>query len=258
MHPLQYQRPSTVSDANLEQAEKIVAQLGSAGSLRRRFAKLADVKTIWTPKPPTESDRGSSVFGHLKSRQDDNVTVNISRQVITWEKFARTVLPSADSLQVLMPFLGSFFGLVTAVDPTAPPILQWDTEPRNPVSVYHYHGGSLASNWGLRAGDWVTVTAVFERPAHWYHPEKFSHHERAPMLALAGAKDLQYRQGGSFFPETLRSEYHGVREAMEAYAGRAVIEGKDEGDANGITGIGAVVRVGTKLGMAEYLIDRMD
>ena len=47
-------------------------------------------------------------------------------------------------------------------------------------------------------------------------------------------KDLCHECGGGFFPECLRSEDHGVRKAMEAYAQRATSAGKDEGTANGI------------------------
>src|SRR2546425_8355197 len=59
MHPLRYQRPQAApSEGQLAQAEKIVAQLGAAGSLARRFARLEEVETIWTPKPTRKKSSG--------------------------------------------------------------------------------------------------------------------------------------------------------------------------------------------------------
>ena len=62
MHPLQYQEPSTVKDGTIARAEKIVAELKNAGSLQRRFAKLADVKSLRMPNTetvePSAQDRG--------------------------------------------------------------------------------------------------------------------------------------------------------------------------------------------------------
>ena len=45
---------------------------------------------------------------------------------MTWEKFYKTVMPGADSIEVLVDNTNRFMGLVTAAEPTAENILQWD------------------------------------------------------------------------------------------------------------------------------------
>lgn len=256
-------RPTTVKAGAIERAEKIVAELNSAGALRRRFATLADVTPVWTPRAGAgESVAPTGVFGHLKKMV--TATVELPPQTVTWEKFVRTVLPDAGGLEVQVPHGNApFFGLTTAADPAAPPLLQWDLEPRNPVSWYFYHNGSPASQWGLVAGQWCKVAAVFTNPAHWHHPDRFKHHSRMAMLALAGCRDLEHRAGGGFFAEQLRSEYHEIRSVMDNHAKAAEIARRDVGDANGIaiqagTAAPVTVRVTTSLGTAVYVIDRLD
>ena len=69
---------------------------------------------------------------------------------MTWDKFQRTVLPSAERIEFLAPSHGSYTALVTAANAEAPPILQWDRDgARNPVSWYFWNGGSSASQFGL-------------------------------------------------------------------------------------------------------------
>lgn len=43
MHPLQYQRPTTLSEGNVRQANAVIAKMQAEGSLARRFATMVDV-----------------------------------------------------------------------------------------------------------------------------------------------------------------------------------------------------------------------
>lgn len=275
MHPLQYQRPTTVKEGNLKAANELVAKLGVEGSLARRFATLRDVVAahvpLWVPTvvPMVKADpaKKGGAFDHLREKQGKGGKVKplqLPPQRIGWDRFCLEVLvklsPAVLSLELLVPSgRAGFYGLVTAVNPEAPPILQWDglTDvvmaaahmsdaalesgasqevhllPRNPVSWYFYHGGSFARNWGFAAGTWVKVNAVFLKPPHWQQREKFKHHEEGAMFALEGAKDESHERGGGFFPENLRAEFYGIRAAMEAYSNSAPIAGKEGGDANG-------------------------
>lgn len=234
MHPLQYQRPTVFKAGNIERAEKIVKEMGLERSLNRRFARLDEVVAFWKPRQsePTAPKAGG-VFDHLKPRTVAPA-VQLPPTTMTWDKFQRTILPNARQLEFQVQFSGPFYGLVTAVDADAPPILQWDGEPRNPVSWYFYHNGSLASWWGLSPNTWVPVTAAFVKPSMWHDPTKFKHQGEAIFFALEGAKDHRHEQGGGFFPEILRNELHEVHSVMEAYARNAAIGGRDEGTANGV------------------------
>ena len=184
---------------------------------------------------------------------------------MTWEKFARTVLPSAESIELFIPNASrSYLALVTAADPAAPPILQWDSpERRNPVSWYVYSQGSTPERWNLQPETYCTVTAVTLLPCLWDAGRKFDHQGVGAVLILDGARDLLYATGAGFFPEDLRSELHPVRSTMEAYVKAAVVAGKDAATACGLDlrkggRWNHLLRVTSRIGRASYLLDRWD
>lgn len=263
MDPTKYLRPQAAPSAgNIAAAEKIVSALGIERSLARRFAKLEDVEKLWTPVPaasvkPVEG----GVFAHLMPKgfntPPDGVTAAVT---MTWVKFAATMLPDATRIELLVPHGNApFMAMVTAVDPEAPPILQWDSpEKRNPVSVYVYHYGSPALQWNLQPGSYVEVTAVALTPSMWNGNVPGNQNKNALFL-LAGARDTAHKQGGGFFPETLRSELHAVRKTLERHVATAAIADRDEATACGITFAGQTFRVTTRSGMKVMVkIDRWD
>lgn len=263
MHPLQYQRATAPpSDANIAQAEKIVAELGTKGALARRFARIEDVQAMWAPRKAESEAPAGGVFDHLRGGARKSVS-DVTGSQMTWDKFARTVLPTAETIEMLVPGRGNFIALVTATDPTAPPMLQWDREEqRNPVSWYVYHGGASASDFNLRAGSWCAVTAITRLPSTWFE-SKATHQGDGVILLLEGARDLRHRAGGGFFTECLRSEYHAVRRTLEAYMLSASIVGVEQATASGYdlrkgSPMGATVRVTSNGIRTQYTIDRWD
>lgn len=235
MHPLQYQRPTApLSAGQVQAANKKVEQLQAAGALERRFAKLEEVVSIWKPSviPVKLERREGGIFDHLLPKREVK-GVELPCTTMTWVRFWAEVLPTAKSIDFQVIVHGAYYGLVTAVNPDAPPILQWDTVPRNPVSWYFWVNGSPATQWSLKAHDWVKVNAICRNPPQWHHPEMFTHQGEAVLLVLEGAKPSAEMKGGSFFPETLRSEFHEIRAAMEAFSNNAVIQGREGGTANG-------------------------
>lgn len=261
MHPLAYQRPTAApSQGQIRAAEDLVDKLGIASSLPRRFARLEDVEKLWIP---TIFPTGAGVFGHLlPSAQKEHM--DVAEKTLTWTKFQKEVLPEALTLEVRVPDRGNFIALVTAQDPDAPPILQWDSaERRNPVSWYLYSGGSVASHWNLSGRNYVPVTAVTLQPSMWGpSSEVFSHQGQSVIFILKGAKDSRYAaSGGALFPETLRSELHGARSVIEAYSRKAILAGYEESSACGLRlpGGDVTVRTTTKTGTRFYYkIDRWD
>ncbi len=239
MHPLQYQRPTTVSEGNLKQANKAVEKLGAAGSLKRRYARLEDLTALWRPSTVVEPEKpaGGGAFDHLMASKKKIKEVQLPPAKMIWDQFRDAVLPEAAKVECKVPGTGPFFGLVTAVDPTSPPILQWDGLagfPRNPVSWYFHHPVGHAYLWNLTAGAWANVKTICLKPCMWQQPEKFVQQGGGVFLILEGARDLRSNTGGAFFPECLRSEFQPIKKAMEAYARTAEVSGRDEGDANGI------------------------
>lgn len=260
MHPLQYQRPQAApSTGAIEAAEKLVEKLGIGPSLERRFARVEEIQALWSPTAAPEPSKAGGVFGHLKSQQAASV-VTAPASSITFDKFARTVLSTGGTLSVVVPGRGNYGAIVTAANDDAPPILQWDSaERRNPFSWYVWNGGSSAESWGLRSGASVPVAAITEYPAHWFGGTA-GHHARRIMFVLEGARETK-QSGNALFPETLKSELHGVRSVVEAYSKRAELLDMANGSACGlILGESSPVRVVHTLnGVAKhYLIDRVD
>lgn len=233
MRPDLYQRPQAApSLGTIQQAEKLVEQLGLAPSLERRFARLDEIETVWRPEP--EAPKPGGVFGHLKAKDaPESKQVNLPVQSITWVKFARDVLPTAKSIDVLAPHHGGYMALVTATNPDAPPLLQWDRdEQRNPFSHYMWVNGSSAEQWGLRGGSWVKVTAITHHPSTWYGG-KLLNNANYSMFILDGCRDS--RDGGlALFPETLKSELHSVRSVIEAHSRSGKLTGREEALACGL------------------------
>ncbi|KVT95576.1 hypothetical protein WL77_11970 [Burkholderia ubonensis] len=269
MHPLLYRRPQAAPSAGtIRQAEKVVEQMGIAPSLERRFARLDELQSLWMPHTSASVPSSGGVFGHLKSKnmKRANAPINASGGAITWEKFARTVLPEAESIEVYVPTgSANFAAYVTAQHADAPPILQWDREDRrNPVSWYLYVGGSMASKWGLVPGAWARVNAISAQPSSWHEPN--DRHGAGVLFVIDGARDHRHEgAGNALFPECLRSELHGVRAVIEAYSRSASIAGVDEASACGLLlqkqsryTPGHRVRVAAKGATLEYTIDRWD
>jgi hypothetical protein len=264
MHPLQYRRPTAApSDGAIAHAEKIVSALSSAGALRRRFARLDEVSALWSPRPAEERPAAGGVFGHLRQTEKRGADLVIKAPATTWDKFQRTVLPDAVSMEVSVPMRGNFIALVTAADPEAPPIIQWDTEEhRNPVTWYLYSGGSPASQWGLAGGSRAKVNAVSLFPFAWPGMKDHGNHGAGAIFIIDGAKDS--RNGGAgLFPELLKSDYHAVSKVIEAYSNRAALEGREEASACGLDfrkggNASVTVRVTTPAAVTDYTIDRWD
>ncbi len=136
MDPTKYQRPSAPTSAgNVEQAERLIEQLGIASSLRRRFAAADELVTVWEPaqhevNPPT------GMFGHLLANKRVEAEAELTAKPITmtFAKFRRDILPHALEMEVIVGgHSANFCAFTTAADASAPPILKWDSEEcRNP------------------------------------------------------------------------------------------------------------------------------
>lgn len=267
MSPIQYQRPQAApTDGQLAAAEAVVSKLASAGSLARRYATLEEVlpHAIWTPKAPKPAEKPGSVFGHLKANGKTPSPIDVPAQPMTWDKFSWTVLPTVEKLELLVPRMAApFFAFVTAADPNAPPILQWDTEEkRNPVSWYLYHGGSMGRSWGLTEGEFHEVDAVTLQPSGWTGSAE--HHGEGVYLIVRGAHDLNGDSCGvGLFPEILKSDYRAIRSAMEAYSRSQRLGGKETATACGLSihkgsQWNKVVRATVAGARVLYRLDRWD
>jgi hypothetical protein len=263
MDPLKYQRPQAAPTSGaLARAEKVVAELGVAGALARRFARLDEIQTIWLPQSPPAGKGG--VFGHLLPKEEQAPAQgSADGGTITVEKFLRTVLPDAVSIEARTPSHGPYAAYLTAVNTDAPPIIQWDSpEDRNPFTWYQYMRGSSAAQWGVPAGAWMKVTGVSLQPSMWRG--EMAHQGKGVLFVLAGAKDSG-NAGLGLFPELLKAELREIRSALEAYSAAGQLEGREQASACGLLfqarggSMNQPLRVTTKSGTRfEYRLDRWD
>lgn len=267
MNPLKYQRPKAAPAAqNVARAEEIVAKLGIANSLKRRFARLDELKKVWVPRQEDYAhDTAGKIFAAIKTKEELNKPEPLTGRAtpMTWEKFQRTVLPEAKKIEMKVGYgRDSYTAMVTAADPDAPPIIQWDTEEiRNPFSWYLYSGGSSASQWNLTAGEYVEVTGISLLPNLWQ--PGYEHQGKGVFLALKDCKDSR-NSSSALFPEILRGELREVRATIEAYSKQNPLSGDWEADACGLSLQSAsdtwccILRVTTNLGVSLYKLDRWD
>lgn len=267
MDPLKYQRPQAAPTmGNVKQAEKIVDKLGIADSLKRRFARLEEIQTIWKPRPAKSGGTVSGgVFAGIQTKGTPQKTTNDALApmvTMTWEKFQRTVLPSAKKIEYMVTGNAALYSaLVTAEDPEAPPIIQWDSEEnRNPFNWYVYKGGSYPMQWNLGAG-YCEVTGIALQPNMWQ--PGFDHQGKSAFFILNGCKDT-LNSSSALFPEVLKSELHEVRATIEAYSREHKLSGYGEASACGVRlqanlhSWNHTFRVTTDLGVTIYKLDRWD
>lgn len=266
MNPTQYMRPTAAPTAgNIAQAEKLMAAKGLAPSLARRFARLDECETMWKPADAKAAETPGGVFGHLKPKAPGAVALDLPAVTMTWEKFARDVLPGALAIEYHVPHgAAGYYALVTAANPDAPPVLQWDREDRrNPVSWYVKSGGSYPSEFNIVDGTWAKVNALTPFPHQWHGETSFARHGDGVLFILDGARNVTHERSGGLFPELLRAELHEVRATIEADARVRNIAEKDASSACGI-GLrkgqewGSVFRVTSATGRASYKLDRWD
>ena len=267
MHPLRYQRPQAAPAAGaIAQAEKIVAQLGAAGSLARRFCRLDEVRAVWRPTiAESSAPQGGGIFAHLKAKNAEPTPASMVAPAgrITWDKFSRTVLADAERIEVYLPSTYQALGaLTTAVNADAPPIYQWDREDdRNPVAWYIWHSGAMPSQVGLSPG-WNDLDAITLKPSMW-GLQPIEHQGKGLVFVIQGARETR-QAGAAIFPECLRSEFHGIRSVIEAYSRASEIAGIDSPHACGLM-VGGGTTWNVKLRVTasggrrvEYVMDRWD
>lgn len=260
MNPGKYQRPTAAPKAgNIDAAEKLVEKLGIERSFARRYARLDEIQTIWTPNGAPKTRTG--LFKDVVARNEtvDEGGMTIPRQNITWAKFRRDVLPGVEKIEIKVPVQGNYAAIVTAYHEDAPPILQWDTlEQRNPFSWYVYQNGSHCGQWNVRGELYYLVNALTLKPCLWY--SDISHHGNGLIFIINGAKDTQ-ACGSALFPEILKSDLHGIRSVVEAYSKKNNLAGINYQSASGLLfddKNSVTIRVRKDGNLYHYRLDRWE
>lgn len=245
MTPSQYQRPQAPpKEGNIARAEQVFEALQLGPALKRRPATVAELREqgrfLWhyvSQDQRQAQTPGAPLFGHLRTPPPSAHPEAITQeQRYTWAKFRTELLPVARSISVFLPQgklpLGT---LVTATDPTAKPIVQWDEpEHRNPVSWYVHIGGSTPESWRLQSNFWHPVTAICLLPNLWQGEDRFTHINTGACFLIDGACDTTTTGGVALFPVFLRSELHEITSTIEAYAKTAHFDPVEGPHASGL------------------------
>ena len=269
MSPLQYRRPQTKpNNGSINQAEKLFKELDLELSLKRRFATIDEIETIWKPKEViTKENKEKGIFDSLRETKEDlvnNSLQNIDGGTITFIKFKKKVLPIADKIEInILNYVYPFFVITTATDYDSKPILKWDlVEKRNPFSLYFYHNGANKTAFNLTTYGWYDITGISLRPNLWYK-EIDEDEIKEILFVINNCKDLKNEALG-LFPEILIEELHPVRSVIEAYSNSHKLDIIDEPSACGI-GLGRnndfsiplVFKVTTGNSTTIYKIDKV-
>lgn len=238
MDPAKYQRAQAAPRiGQVKAAEQAVQALGIAPAFARRYATRADLEAphavLWTPSGPVAPRApapaaASGVFDHLKPQDPTLPALDIPPRLMTWEKFHRDVLPGAALIEYRVPLVGRFCALTAAMDPAAPPILQWDhAERRNTVSWAFPHPAARAEDWNLTPGALAPVRLIVNTPNRWNSGE-FTHFGKGAFLLLEGARDVRGLPGGGLFTEHLRHDLKPYRATIEAHLNKLLVFGADD------------------------------
>ena len=239
MSPLQYRRPQAKpSNGTITQAEKLFKELNLESSLKRRFATIDEIETIWKPKELiVKENKEKGIFDSLRETKEgliNNSLQNINGGIITFIKFKKKVLPTADKIEInLLDIRYPFFVITTATDYDSKPILKWDSvEKRNPFSVYFYDKGANKAIFNLTTRGWYDITGISLRPNLWYK-EVDEDEIKEILFVIDNCKDLQ-NQALGLFPEILINDLHPIRSVIEAYSNTHKLDITDEPSACGI------------------------
>ncbi len=272
MQPDKFRRPQAAPKAgNIAAAEAKVARLGLAPSLERRYATLNEIQTVWSPykRNPVQRVTAGSVFANVRAKGEASLPrprAGHNGETMTWSRFARTVLPNVERMEILVPASGgqSFAAYTTAVHPDSPPILQWDFEDRrNTVAWYLYSGGSNPEAWSLNARTaWYRVNGISLLPPLWDDGvrAKLPHFRNGALFVIDGCRD-RYNHSSCLFPEILKSDLYDVRSTIEAHSKNSKLVDVDEPAAGRLFDDGQSVTVNVALRgsvTAVYTIQKWD
>jgi hypothetical protein len=268
MHPLQYLRPQAApTEGAIKAAEAAFEKLGAGTALQRRYATMADIlETVWQPRAPAKPASTGGIFASVKAKVTGIQAPSMMPPaiVMTLDKFRRTVLPTADRIEMAAPAgLTTFVAFTSAVHADARPILQWDRdEQRNPVAWYVYTGGSSSKDFNL-SGSFYELTAVIPPPHAWLG-QTLPQHGEGLVLLLKDARDLRKCGGHSaLFPACMKGELHGFRSTIEAYSKANDLAGFGEDNVAGLLlskgeQYQVTLRVTAAGQISEYRLDRWD
>lgn len=263
--PLKYKRSqSAPSESLINQAEKLIAELGVELSFARRFALVSDLPhLLWEPKYNDKEDKGyrPGIFSNVKSKeniQDEYNPVHNDGGKITLRKFMKDVAPNAKKIIVIAQSVGPYSAYTTAKYEESPAIMKWDVEEtRNPISQYTYYNYSSKEQWNIpKYEDEVECIGIANNPEDLLSEELS---ENGVIFILKNAYDLQ-NKASALFADNLIPELFPIRRVIEAFSNATPLDIPEGPKACGwyYNGIPLHVKVHTDYAVTSYCIDRYE
>ena len=236
VRPDTYMRPEAPpTDDLVDQATKLIEELGLEKSFERRHATLKDIQKFitWKPEKIEKVVPTKGLFDKLKNNDSQKATdINLPVLVtMTYEKFKEKIIPTAVSIKFTPGNFAGFCNLVTAVHEDAKPILRYDKEEnRNPVSIltYRNHNALRTELWNLKSGTEVEVIAVMPIITNYNTGES-----NADIFILKDCYDNR-TLGLGLFPEIVLSALYPVRKVIEQFSNTTDLTETEE---KGIAGL---------------------
>lgn len=276
--PHSYLRPiAAPSEGNVRDAEKIFAKLGyNSYDLERVYLTLDQVPEngiMWSPKPAIVSELAKSsekpstapgqIFGKLlmKASEVKNTVDLWDTPIIdiSFRRFAERILPNVASMELdVAPRLFMYF--FTNGKENSKPLMSFSSK-TNLASWYVWGSECSPERASMKAG-WAKVNSVVALPHMWENispmdalddekVEAFKHkrHGIRYLFCLEGAREIN-PECLCLFPTLIKSEFHSVRQTVEAFSR----EGRIEYPAGGKAHVGGVIISKEGVGKREVLV----
>ena len=242
--PLRYRRSQSLPTINqVNEAQKVIAELGLEPSFHRRHALVSEIPLFWKPQEVSTEDEKEEPSGGLFSNiptkdYHRKVKTTVSKPTqdapidITWAKFQRDVLLNVMSMSLALSIRSRypFMTILTATNPDAKPIYKYDTEEvRCPFSGYMYQKGATLAMYHLSSNEngpfydsfvppmkTVNIIGLCETPDSWGKPGTVNV-EKGIIAIIEGASDYETSRV-ALFPDILIPELYPYRKVIESYS----------------------------------------
>ena len=196
-----------ISTELIQQTDEFIMKNGYESAFKRRHALLKDVPLIW--QPTTRSS--SNAF----------YDINVKPTSISMGELV-TMLPDIDDISFKMDNnLYAFMGLTTASDVDSKPILIWDTDKRNPISMYCYSSLTGAKQMSMVVDRWYKVSGI-TLPPHLLNTETYDEmvkkYGTGYILLIDGCKDAAEEVCLSLFSETLKPVFKPYERVIDRFS----------------------------------------
>lgn len=245
--PTRYMRPTALPSAGqIAAAEALFASLGvTANDMRRKYLGPDEIPKhayLWKHRDPASSGTGGVFGGITPKNAPASKKMSIESPVATPTSFARLVcdiLPRARKVEYDVLDVAWIFFFITGL-PGTKPLMQWHDDD-NLSSWYTRSSPIRMPDKGLRKG-WAEVRAIVGFPHMWSDMRVGDMKENVPssdeeckkwflhlhhglqyLIQLCDARE-DTMDSLCLFPTLLKSEFHGVRQTIEAYSAKGSVE----------------------------------